>query len=205
MVQDGQAVAHLAEFRQDVGGDQHGLAHFPQGAQDGFHVRPGPGVHAGGRLVQDQEGGIVNEAAGQAEALLHAPGEGVHIGFALLRQLHQVQQALRHLFPVRRALAVAAAVEIQVFPAFQVVVDAEEVRHVADVPAGFGRVFHHVGAVHRGGAGGGFQEGGQDAHGGGFAGAVGADEAVEAAVADFQAQAVQGCEVAVALRQVIQD
>ena len=203
MIQDRQAVAHFRQLRQDMGGDQDGLAHFPQRPQDPFHLRPRPRIHAGGGLVQDQQLRIVNQAARQAKPLLHAPGQRVDIFVFPVLQLHQFQQLGSHPFPVGRADPIAAGVEVQVFPAGQVVVHAEEIRHVAHQSPGLLPFLRHVRAVDIGGAGGGRHQGGQNAHGGRFARAVGADKAVERAGGDFQRKSLQGGELSVVLGQVV--
>ena len=99
----------------------------------------------------------------------------------LLRQAHQFQNIVDSLFPLRGRNFVAGPEEIQVFGHLHVLIDAEKVGHVTDdVPHGVGLADDIV-AQDSGGAGGGRQEGGQDAQGGGLAGAIGADEAEEIA------------------------
>ena len=71
VVQDGQAVAHFAEFRQNMGRNQYGLPHFPKGSQNGLHVCPGPWIHTRCRFVQNQQGGIMDQAPCQAQPLFH--------------------------------------------------------------------------------------------------------------------------------------
>ena len=70
--------AHLSgqvfQFRQDVGTDQHGLPHAGYLLQNFPHLNPGPRVQARRRFVQQQHFGVVNQAAGQPQTLLHPPG-----------------------------------------------------------------------------------------------------------------------------------
>src|SRR5262249_12638280 len=78
----------------------------------------------------------------------------------------------------------------------------EEVGHVAHDPADLlGVVVDRV-AADRGLAPGGVEQGGQDAHGGGLAGAVGADEAVDVALLQLEAEPVEGVQLAVHLGQL---
>ncbi len=60
-------------------GRGHHHAHTGSGCADALDERPelpaGQGVHPGGGLVEDQQVGIVNQGAAQAELLLHAAGE----------------------------------------------------------------------------------------------------------------------------------
>ena len=172
-------------------GDQHRFAHILERPQNAFHLRAGARVHAGGRLVQDEQARVVDERARQAQPLLHAAGEHVHVAVALVGQVHQLQQALGHMLAFLWAKAVAARIKVQVFPGFQPVIDAEEVRHIAHEAANFTRTARHVHAVQHGRSLAWLKERRQDAHGGGFARAVGAHKAVELAVMNGHAQVVQ--------------
>src|SRR5262249_53250474 len=83
-----------------------------------------------------------------------------------------------------------------------VVVDAEEVGHVADHAADvFRAVIDRVPADARL-APRRVQERGEDAHGRRLAGAVGADEAVDVALFQFEREPVEGVQVAVGFREV---
>ena len=173
-------------------GNEDGLAHVLQGAQNAFHVRACPGIHAGGGLIQDQQMRVVDQGVGQAQALLHATGQRVHIGVTLVSKLDQFQQLTGHAAAHVPVQTVAPGIEVQVLPDLQVPVHAEEVRHVSDQPPCLCRLPENGYAVHDGGTGNGPQERGQDPHGGGLSGAVGADKAVELSVPDGHAQVIQG-------------
>ena len=128
--------------------------------------------------------GVVNQDAGQAQPLLHAPAQCPDDRPAFFGQADQFQHIAHGFFALRGRDFVAGAEEIQVFGHFHVLVNAEEIRHVTDdVPDGVGFA-HDVLAEDVGGAGGGGKEGGENAQGGGFARAVGADEAEQIALVD---------------------
>ena len=75
--------AQLLELGKDVAADEDRLAERPQLAQELAQLDPGARVQAGRRLVEDQDGGVVHERVGEAEALLHAPRERRHVGVPL--------------------------------------------------------------------------------------------------------------------------
>ena len=191
MVDDGERITHFGQFRQNVGGDQHRFAHVLERAQNPLHLRSGARVHAGGRLIQDEQARIVDERPCQAKPLLHSAGKDVHIAVALVGEVHQLQQAVRHAPAFLLAKAVAAHIEVQVFPGLQPVVNAEEVRHIAHQAANFARMARDVHAVQRSRPFGRFEKRSQNAHGGGFSRAVGTYKAVKLAVMDGQAQMVK--------------
>ena len=120
-----------------------------------------------------------------------------------LVNLDQLQQLPGHPFPFRLADPVAPGIKVQVFPAFQAVIHAEEVRHIAHQFPGLLPVLHHVRIVYISGSGSRLHQGGKDPHGGGFSGAVGSDKAVQGTVRYFQAQVPQGGKAAIVLAKVI--
>ena len=72
-IHDRDARAQLLELGQDVARDQDRLAERPQLAQELAQLHPGPRVEARGGLVEQQDGRVVDEGVGEAQALLHAP------------------------------------------------------------------------------------------------------------------------------------
>ncbi len=134
-------------------------------------------VEAVGGLVEDEQFGIVDEGIGQADALAVAFREGLdHLA------AHAVEAAgVDDLADAAAGVAVAEALELgaefQVFPDAHVLVERDVFRHVADFAAGLDGLAEDVEAGDGGGAGGGRQVAGEHPQGGGFARAVGAEEA----------------------------
>ena len=88
---------------------------------------------AGGRLVEQQELRLVQDAGGEREALLPAAGELPSELVAAIGEPHAIHDVLhgpagvRHLIDARH--------QIEVLEHREVVVEAEFLRHVADVAA----------------------------------------------------------------------
>jgi len=95
--------------------------------QKAAHLDAGARVQAAGRLVQEQHLRLVQEHAGQAQALRHAARQARHQGVALVAQVHQVEHLVALLAPLRPLDAVGGGEELQVLDHLHVVVDAEEV------------------------------------------------------------------------------
>ena len=99
--------------------------------------------------------------------------------------------------------AVDAGVEADVLGDGEVFVEAEFLRHVADVALDFGGVFADVHAEDGAGALGGRDESAEGFDDGGFAGAVGAEEAEEFSLVDLEGDVADGGEVAEADGEVV--
>ncbi|MNN94781.1 hypothetical protein D3C81_2134670 [compost metagenome] len=86
--------------------------------------------------------------------------------------------------------------ELQVFPAGQLVVEGELLRHVADAPAQRLRLFRDGEAQHLDVTGGGGEQAGQHPQGGGLAAAIGAEKALDLPLRHPEIQPVHGEKVA---------
>ena len=117
--------------------DHDRLAHLPQLLEQFAHLDAGPRVEAAGRLVEQQHLRLVQQHAGQAEPLRHAARQARDQGVALVAEVDQLEHLLALLAPVRPLDAVGGGEELQVLDHLHVVVDAEEVGHVADRRGGF--------------------------------------------------------------------
>ena len=100
---------------------------------------------------------------------------------------------------------VEAPDHVQVLPAGEVLVDRGVLTSQPDHPAYVVGVAGHVDARHGRPAGGGLEQGGEDADGGGLAGAVGPEQAVHGAVGDGEVDAVDGLDVAEVLDEPVGD
>ena len=172
-------------------GDEHRFAHRADLRQNLLHLRPGARVHARGRFVENQQFWVVEQRPRQAQALLHAARQPVHIGLALVRQCGQSEQPVNPAPPVLRADAHAARIQIEVLPRLQVVVHAEEIRHIAHELARPLRILYHADAVYERIAGRGAHQRRENPHGRRLACAVRADKGVQLARADVQVDAVK--------------
>src|SRR4029453_14303792 len=92
--------------------------------------------------------------------------------------------------------------EVEEFPDFHAVIDAEIVRHVADAVPHCHRVLRDAMAVDDPLSAGGFEQRPQKADRGAFAGAVGANEAEHFAGPDFEIEAFDSAKVAVVFAEI---
>ena len=136
----------------------------------------------------------MDEGAAEAEALTLAFGELADEPVGERAEVSEGDDVVDAGEAVGSAEAEGAGVEVEVLEHRHVFVGAEAVGDPAEEPADVGWVEDDI-VTHDGSpASGGVVEGGEDAHGGGFASAVGADEADDAALVDGEGDPVDGAE-----------
>src|SRR5450759_2279699 len=168
-------------------------------------IRPRPSrarVEAGCRLVEQEHDRVVDKGPGQAQSLLQAARQSIDELVSPVRQADELQQLADDLGATLLGLAVARGIEIQVLRHRELVVNAEEVGHVADPGVNPGRVLRHVCAVDRSVAARRLEERGEDAQGGRFTRSVGTDKAEDLALRDLERDMIQRRSLAVDLGQV---
>ncbi len=205
VVEHGDAVGELICLVEVLRGEEDGGAVGDQLADDLPHVVPGARVEAGGRLVEEDDPRVADQRHGDVQAALHAAGVG---GGGLRRRLDQVE-ALQQLGGGAPPLAAGEVVQVRheehVLLAGDQVVDGGELAGDTD------RGAHRLGVggqvvaadVDAAGARVGGDEGGEDLHGGGLAGAVRAEQGEDRSFGDGQVDAVEHDLVAVGLAQPV--
>ena len=133
----------------------------------------------------------MNQCAGERQFLLHASGQIVRHAVAKRfepAELHQSREA-------RKAIVFRDAIKIreqfQVFLDRKFAVKAKSLRHITRQRANGFRFFEQIEISHAAIAGVRFEDAQHDAHGGGFAGTIGTDEAEYLAFLDFDAQVIE--------------
>ena len=146
-------VGNFVKLAEHVGRDHNGLSFRRKLPQHHPQLHAGSRVQAGRRLIEEQDGRIVDEGAGQAEALLLPPGEDPG------RLVGEVAQAdaVQHFRDPLRNTGLGQLVEAchlgEDFAGRQGFPHAQCVRHPADPPAHLGTVVLGIKPLHRDGAG----------------------------------------------------
>ena len=142
-------------------------------------LAPRLGVDAGGGLVEQQQLGLGQDAGAERQALLPAARQ---LPASCRSRPCRPRRSMAARASLRRiGEAVDARDELQVLQDRQVLVEAEALRHVADVALDLLALRADVVAERRAAAAVGRQQPAQHAQRGGLAGAVGAEEAVDLA------------------------
>lgn len=187
--QDVRAV--LVEFAEDVAGDDQRHALGLQLAQQLRQAGARLGVQSAGRFVQQQHARLVDDGLADGHALALAARQ---LGGPALQQIVQPQLA-GHAVHALRCLggghAHGQGGVLQAVLHAQAVVEAEEIREVAQVAVHLARLLLHQDAVHLDPPRQRLVQACNAAHQRGFAGAVGADQGRDAARRDMEADAVQ--------------
>ena len=98
---------------------------------------------------------------------------------------------------------VSAGEVVEIFPDFQVVVEREKIREVADVALRFFGLQLNVNPLYRDASGGGNLQTANHFQSGGFSGAVRSDEPEEFSVGDIEVQAIRGDKFPALLRRQV--
>ena len=211
----------VAVIHRDQPLEARGLVHVGGGDDHAHAGPPGPDradqlpelparerIDARGRLVEDQQVGIVDERAAQAELLLHPARQLARRALLERVEAGRGEKVGDAPSALRRPLAEQAAVEVDVLEHAQrrVEVAAETLRHVGDArrlpravaPLG------HVAAEHRHAAGLNPAHAGHEREQGRLADAVRPDDSDHAAGGKIERHVVEGARPAVAMRDVLQ-
>jgi hypothetical protein len=92
VVHDGEAVAEALGLVHEMRREQHRLALLQQLLQALPDQVARLRVEAGGRLVEEQQVGVVHQRARQRQAPLHAAGERVDLGVGAAGQPGELEQ-----------------------------------------------------------------------------------------------------------------
>ena len=200
VLDDQQAVAGLADLREDVAREEDGV--LPAEHLDGrAHLDDLHRVEAAGRLVEDQELGLVHQRLGHADALPVAVRQAgdqlvVHLagGGLLLRFGHRARR-------VAGGDAAQLRGEGQVPPDGHLAVERRRVGEKPDAAPHLVRIARDVDPVDGHLAGGRQQHAAEDLQRRGLAGAVEAEKADDLAAIDREVEVVDGGVLAVVLGQ----
>ena len=191
LVQYQDALANGTDLGQDMAAEQHrslALETLDQLADFNDLV----GIQTAGRFVQNENFGITDQSLGQAYALAVTMGQVAHQFAAHIVQARAVDEVIQVGLLAARWHFLDFSHEIQVRLDPLVGVQGHVLWHEADAPAHGNGVGHDIVASDMGRTAAGGQRTGQDFHGGGFAGPVGAQEADNFALRDLKTEALQG-------------
>ena len=177
LMDDANGVADFLDLFEEVGAEKDGDAFGLEVEDEVANLARAKRVNAGGRLVEDEEAGRLDEGLGEADALEHAFGvasESAASGFGEGGEVEEFFDAVGEAWPLHTA---EFAVEFEGFAPGEVFVEVGVLGEVADVFAGVG--FEGVFAKNLAGAAGGGEEAEEGLHGGRFARTIGTDEPVD--------------------------
>src|SRR3974390_181810 len=161
------------------------------------------GVDSGCGLVEEDELGFMEHGAAESEALLPSAGELRRKALVVRTETVELNNVVDAAAEIPFVKAVDAAVESEIFLHGQVGGERKILGHVTDVFSDGLGILAHVDALHGGVATGKGKEAGEHFDDGGFATAVGAEEAEDFALLDSKADIVDGSEIAETADQVL--
>src|SRR5262249_33216671 len=131
LLDDRNPIAQSLQFAENVRRDDDGFAKALKFLEDGHHLNSRARVETARRLIKKQQLRVMNENAGQTEALLHAAAERADQRAFLFAQADKLQNVVDCFFALGCGNFVAGAEEIEVLSHLHVFVYTEEVGHIA--------------------------------------------------------------------------
>ena len=204
VINDSDSLCDAGGFVHVMGGEKDGYAF---GFVDMFDVVPelvaALGVEAEGRLIEEENLGNLEEAAGDFQAAFHAAGKGFDEAVAAVPELEKFEQLFGAFGAETAGDAVEDAVNVHVFAGGEFVVETGILEYDAEAFARFVLLFGRIEAVEREAVAGGFQQRREHLDRGRFACAVGAEKSKKFARFDRECDATDGTEVAEGLHQIL--
>src|SRR5579871_118885 len=199
-VHEADAVAALSLI-EIGGGHEYRDAVADNLVEDGPEIAPRNRVHTIGRLIEEQDLRPVEQSAHQAQLLLHASRKPARLAVAERRHAGHLQQTRQKFSSFGLADAEQVRVKTHVFVDREIDVQSEALRHVADLIFDFSPTRGDIMPGHGGLPGARLHQPAEQPQGGGFAGAIRADQAEDFAGHYLQIQIVHRRERAKAARQ----
>ncbi len=193
LVDHGDPVAEHIGFEHVMGGQQDGLTLGLQVADHLAELARADRIQPDGRLVEEQHRGVMQQGAGDMEALFHSARVAFDALAAAILQPDQLEQVGDALFGEVGVDMVEAGEVAQVVvtgkPPVQAALAAED---EADLPLNLAGSADDIEAEDAGFSGSGEQQGGEHLDRGGLAGAVWAEKTEELACGDAEGDVVDG-------------
>ena len=186
---------------QVLRGEEEGGSQFDQLADQLPHPKATARVEAGGRLVEEQDGRLRDQAAGKVQATPHPTGVGLD---RPIRRLHQIEASHQLACPpagVGRGEVVQAPDHLQVLASREQFIQRGELPGHPDPCPHLRRLMFHIKSRDGRLAGVRVGERGQDADRGRLARAVGAQDGEDPALGDLEVDPAQGVRLAKVLLQ----
>ena len=200
VVHDADAVGQVGDLGEDVARHEDGDAALAcQRAKQLADLDDAGRVQRVGRLVQDEQVGVVQQRPGQREPLPVAEREHAGATVGVVLEVHE-PDGLADRLPRRSG---QPALDLEVLAHGEVGVGGRALDEVADAAEDLALARTHPPAEHLDVAGARADEAEQHADRGRLAGAVPAEEPVDLAAPDRQVERVDGAHVAVALGEAV--
>jgi hypothetical protein len=196
IVNDADDVAELFDFTHDVGGEDDGFAEVAAFADESDDGAGGHDVEAEGGFVEDHDGRIVDERAGDGGFLLHAGGELVAATITEAVHVQPVENVVDALLQRGFTEAVEAAEVFHQFLSAEAGIERGGGGKETDAGAHFFGLLDDIVAADQGRAVGGLENGGEHTQRGGFSGAIGAQQAVNFSGFATKTDVIHGADLA---------
>ena len=148
-IDDGHRITKRREFAENVGTDEDCFTQRPQLLKNLHEFNPRTGIKSAGRLIEQQEIGIVYQRASKTHTLLHPSGKAADQIVPAARHIGQGKDVGNRPCPLGRRDSIRRPEEIEILKNGHLPVHAEVILHVSHPPAHFFEFRSHVVAEHR--------------------------------------------------------
>ena len=190
VVDEEEGVAHFIQLTEDVRADEDGLSFFGKEADELLQLDAGLRIQPGGRLVHDEDLGIMQKGAPKTETLCLAFRELIAHPIRQRREIGEIHHFLNPLQSFLTPVAERPGVKVEILEHGHVLIRPKAVRHPAEEATHLRGVVHHIVTADGDLAARRIVQRGQNAHRGGFPRAIRTDKAHDLAVIDGEGDAV---------------
>jgi len=194
VIDDADVAAQLLGLLQIMGGEDDGDALLVEFGEKAPHRAAQLDIDPGGRLIEDQQSRLMNQGASDHQAPLHAAGQLARGHIALVPQPQLVEVLLGTLLGDARGNPVITGLGHDDVEDLLELVEVELLGHHTQATLERRRLLVQVMAEHVDRAAGLGHQGRENADGGGFAGAIGAEQCEKIPFGDIQVDAMQRLE-----------
>lgn len=202
MVDDGDAVTEAFHDLQDVGGEEDGGSLGDEVEENILHEARADGVHAFEGFIHEENLWAVDEGGGHGDTFPHSFGEFSDQLGPVAIHLQEGEEFPGPFAGEREGKAVDAAGELHIFVGREVVKKQGVLGDKAELALDGDGVVGQAEAEDFDFAGGGHGNAHQHTNGGGFTGAVGTEEAIEASPRYGEGEPIDGCLAGVLLAEI---
>ena len=197
------AIGEVVGLFEVLGGEQHGRAALDQALDHPPQLVATLRVETGGRFVEEQDRRLVDQRRGEVEPTPHAAGVGARHPVGRVRERETSEEIVSPSFDLGPRQVRELADQAQVLAAGEVLVDCGVLAGQTDRRPDPLRVLLHVDPQHAGAAAVGGGQGGEHAHDGGLARAVGPEQAEHLALRHLEGDALDRLDLTEVLHQAV--
>src|SRR5688572_28855973 len=200
---DSDAGAELGQFVKDMARDDDRLSHPLQFLEEFAHLDAGARIESAGWFVEQKQIGVMQEYARQPKALFHSGREAVDGGVGLFIQIGKRKDITHDTGAAGRIELIGSGEEMKILVRSEIVIDPEEVGHVANLSTNELRCMANIQARDAGATAGRFLQRSENLDGRGLARPIRSDESEHLSAGYGEAQVSHGLRLPIVHTEIL--